>query len=421
MSSFVLADCNNFYVSCERLFNPKLEGSPVIVLSNNDGCVVARSQEAKLLGIKMGAPYFEIKDFCSRMNVHVYSSNYRLYGDISDRVMDILSHVAPEIEIYSIDEAFLRYPSSIVPEILSLECIELRRLVKKWTGIPISLGIAPTKTLAKIANSLAKKEHSSGIFNFNLSSLQKILQDYPVEDIWGIGSRWKKKLHAMGIYTAGELREQDPCRIRRQMGVVGERMLWELRGISCLTLEEEAAPKKSITCSRSFGKIVTTASELTEALATFTSTACEKLRKQHCCAQAIYVYLQASLDAKAGTRQQYGIALSFPEPIQDTFLMISAAKQCLTKLFHKNERYKKCGVILLDLIPEDQAHPDFFLSSSRPKRKLLMAALDAVNARYGKNTLFSGSMGVNHEWRIRCDKRSPHDTSSWHCLPIAFA
>lgn len=420
MSYFVLADCNNFYVSCERLFNPKLEGFPVIVLSNNDGCVVARSQEAKKLGIKMGDPYFKIKEFCSHMNVMVYSSNYKLYGDISHRVMSILSEIAEEIEIYSIDEAFLTFSAQITPKSIFSQCMELKNKIKKWVGIPISLGIAPTKTLAKIANDLAKKERKQGVFDLTLPSLQQeVLQDYPVEEIWGIGSRLKERLYAMEIRTAWQLREMEPTVIRCKMGVIGERMLWELRGMSCLSIEE-TAPKKSISYSRSFGKILSNPIDLAEALSTYVSEACVKLREQNSCAKAICVYLESMMDAKQGIRRHDSMTSSFPLPTNDTPQMITAAKQCLEKMFSSKEHYKKCGVILLDLISEEQVLPDLFLDAVNPKRKKLLDTIDSLNSHYGKNTLFYGATGIEQSWKMRSDRCSQHYTE-WKSLPIVLA
>lgn len=420
MSYFVLADCNNFYVSCERLFNPRLEGRSVIVLSNNDGCVVARSQEAKKLGIKMGDPYFKIKEFCSRMKVIVYSSNYKLYGDISNRVMNVLSSMAEEIEIYSIDEAFLKFSDSIASEDIVALCQEIRSKIKKWVGIPISIGIAPTKTLAKVANDIAKKNRQVGVFDLTSPLIQKdVLQDYPVEEIWGIGSRLKERLHALEIRTAWEFREMEPTVIRRKMGVVGERMLWELRGISCLPLAEPA-PKKSISYSRSFGRVIIDPLELAEALSTFVSGACVKLREQNSYANAICVFMEAVLDAKQGTRRHYSMIASFAHPTNDTPQIITLAKKCLEKMFCATERYKKCGVVLLDLIHEELVMPDLFCGSYNPKRRKLLDAVDALNTYYGKNTIFYGAAGIDRSWKMRSDKSSQYYTE-WQGLATAFA
>jgi DNA polymerase V len=422
MSHFVLVDCNNFYVSCERLFNPWLEGRPVIVLSNNDGCVVARSQEAKQFNIKMGEPFFKIKNFCKERDIIAYSSNYQIYGEISARVMNILSDQAPEIQIYSIDEAFLSYPTSMSAKEMWECCSALKKQIKKWVGIPTSLGIGPSKTLAKIANDLAKKDRTRGIFDLSsLSTQNDILNRFPVEDVWGIGSRTASKLHSLGIFTASEFRDMEPSVVRKKMGVVGERMLWELRGISCLPLEEESAAKKSISCSRSFGKTVTESSDIAEALATFINTASVKLRQQDSYAKAICIYLEAVLDIETGARSHTSNTTALPMPTNDTPKLISIAKQALKKIFCKGKSYKKCGIILLDLISESNVIPDLFLGGIDPKRKLLMETVDGINAQCGKNTLFYGAMGINPQWKMRSDKRSRFNISNWEDLPLAKA
>lgn len=416
MSYFLLADCNNFFVSCERLFDPSLLQRPVIVLSSNDGCVVARSQEVKAMGIRMGEPYFKIKDFCERMRVAVFSSNFNLYQEISQRVMHILSSASDEVEIYSIDEAFLGLPAGMSSENLFQFCLELRHKVRRWVGIPISLGLAPTKTLAKMANQLAKKEQSVGIFDLTSPFTRNdVLQNYPLNEVWGIGARTAEKLHSMGIRTAGELKEMDPSVIRCKFGVIGERILWELRGTSCFPLEK-SAPKKSITCSRSFGQIVTDPVVLGEALATFVSSACVKLRKQKCCAQTITVFLEGVLEMK----RQDSYAMQLSTPTDDTAQLIKAAKQCMRKLFIEGERYKKCGVVLSDLLSTSSVVPDFFLIQESFKRKKLMETVDALNLQYGKNVLFYGAAGVLQPWQTKSDKRSPFYTD-WNSLAIAHA
>lgn len=423
MSHFVLVDCNNFYASCERLFNPKLEGRPVIVLSNNDGCVVARSQEAKKLGIKMGEPFFKIEKFCKDYNIIVCSSNYSVYGDLSQRVMHILSEMAPDIQIYSIDEAFLAFPQSISTQELLLHCQHMRKIIKKWTGIPVSIGVGPSKTLAKVANDLAKKSQL-GIFELNASAGQlQVLNQFPLGDIWGVGRQSEKKLNGLGIYTALELRNSDSALIRRKLGVVGERILWELRGVSCLPLEE-SQPKQSIASSRSFGSIVTEKSDLAEALACFAAKGCLKLRKQKSCAQAISVYLESIIDRQTGSRRFFNQVAPLDFPTDDTNLLIKKAKACLNQLYREGQLYKKCGVVLLDLIPKSQIAPDLFFGGFDPKKQQLTQTIDAVNAHFGKNTLFYGSMGKvrgDSLWKSRSSHRSPHYTSDWNELPIARA
>lgn len=418
MSHFVLADCNNFYVSCERVFNPWLEGKRVVVLSSNDGCIVARSQEAKQIGIPMGVPFFQVKEYCERSKVVVYSSNYSLYGDISRRVMNILSQEAPEIEIYSIDEAFLKYPEGMSSEDLYFMCTKLRKMLKKWVGIPVSFGFASTKTLAKIANSLAKKNRDLGVVNLNDPSVkEEVLKGYPLKEVWGIGTKLSERLRNIGIFTAWDFSQQDPYFVRAKMGVVGERILWELRGRSCLELQKPSS-RKNICVSRSFGRIVTEISDLQEAVATFTSRACVKLREQKGCACAVYVYLESMIDGK---RRQFSMTNTFPNPSNDTPKVISAAKECLNRIFKPSERYKKCGIILLDLIPENNVIPDLFLGLNDPKRRKAMHLVDSLNTHFGKDTLFFGAVGVKPTWSARSDKRSKYHTTNWESLPIAVA
>lgn len=421
MDYFVLIDCNNFFVSCERLFNPSLENRPVVVLSNNDGCVISRSQEAKKLGIAMGAPYYQIKEFCDRMDVRVYSSNFQLYGDISQRIMNILADHAPELQVYSIDEAFLKFPSHLSSADLFSQCVEFKRVIKKWVGIPISLGMAHTKTLAKMANSLAKKSTESAIFDLTSPSIQKeILDNYPIGDVWGIGRRLKEKLYGMSVYTAWDFAQMDPLAIRNKMGVVGERMLWELRGISCLEFEELAA-KKSLTCSRSFGRAVVEERELAEAIATHVNTACIKLREQKSYAKAICVYLEAQIEPGERKRYYFSIVETLPQASNQTMEMITAAKKGLSKLFQDKRRYKKCGVILLDLLSEKERAPDLFFKPADPKRDSLMHALDRLNAKFGKNTVFFGAMGIDPKWKARKERSSSYNLCSWNSLAIALA
>ncbi len=406
---YILVDCNNFFVSCERLFNPFLENRPVVILSNNDGCIISRSQEAKKLGVRMGEPYFKCRELCERQGVVVHSSNFELYGDISRRVMDVLADATPDIEIYSIDEAFLR----ISAQNFSDYCREIRSKIKQWIGIPVSLGIGPTKTLAKMANILAKTD-PAGIFDLSSPVQQEeVLAKFPIGDIWGIGRRWEKQLRGLGLFTAKTLRDQDLSFIRKQMGAVGERLVLELRGISCLGIEEEEA-KKSITSSRSFGKRITEIQELGEAISTYTANACRKLRAQGSCTQAICVYVEIR---HGDTRSVDSRVMGFPHPTNDTLQIITAAKRCILQLFRAGEIYKKCGITLFELSPENALIPDLF-EVPDPKRKRLTDAIDAINAGHGKNTVFYGAMGINPQWKTRCQKRTARYTTSWDELPI---
>ncbi|MBM3603127.1 MAG: Y-family DNA polymerase, partial [Alphaproteobacteria bacterium] len=318
---FALVDCNNFYASCERVFDPALAKRPIVVLSNNDGCVVARSNEAKALGIKMGAPFFQQKAIIERHNVAVFSSNYTLYGDMSQRVMQSLRLLVPELEVYSIDEAFLRLDSL---ESLGIATIvrDIRAKIGQWTGIPTSIGIAPTKTLAKIANHMAKKHTSSGIFDMRDGILQRqVMQNLAVEEVWGIATRWGTKLRAMGISTALQLRDSDAKKIRQHFGVVGERLVLELRGVSCLDLQQVAA-RKTIMSSRSFGKPVADYDSMMQAVATYVARACEKLRQQDYRAQGVYLYIRTS--PFQDPYYHNGAMIGLPSPTSDTGQVIAA-------------------------------------------------------------------------------------------------
>lgn len=417
--TYLLVDCNNFYVSCERLFRPDLEGRAVVALSNNDGCVIARSQEAKDLGIAMGAPFFEIKNLCLHRNVFVCSSNYQLYGSLSQRVMNALASFVPDIQMYSIDEAFLRLPAEMDEQAVINLCIKMRKAVKKWMGIPISIGIAPTKTLAKTANKMAKKSTDFGIVSLLNSDIQeKALANFPIGDVWGIGFRLQKRLHSMRIFTALDYRQMDPCIVRNKMGVVGERMLWELRGVSCLPFVEEYPPKKSITSSRSFGVVLTELEHMQEAISTHAATACEKLREEGSSAQALCVFAETLVD---GVRRHFNAAASLPFPTNDTPLVIKTAKDLLAGLFLKKQRYKKCGVILLDIMAESNVVPDLFLESPNPKRRKIASVVDSVNAHFGKGSLFYGAAGINPIWKMKSERRSCRYTTCWNELVVAQA
>ena len=421
MDYTALLDCNNFYVSCERVFDPRLEGKPVIVLSNNDGCVVARSQEAKQLKIQMGTPYFQIKDFCTYHKIHVLSSNYQLYGDLSRRVMDILLETGLHVEVYSIDEAFLKFSGMMTIEAVEEICRGLRKKIKKWVGIPTAIGLATTKTLAKLANHQAKKS-PQGVFNVCCPQVREaVLDASPVEEIWGIGKNNQRKLNRVGIYTGKQFCAEDPLLVRRLMGVVGEKMLWELRGVSCLVMDEDPPAKQSITCSRSFGKRVENKEELSEALSTFVNTACIKLRQQNSFAQGLCVFLESVIDPQTGRRRYYSEGMAFSGATQDTGGVIAQAKKCLDKLYQEKEIYKKCGVILLDLVQKEGIVADLFQERPSLKSTRLMETFDEINGHFGKGTIFFAAMGTKQEWKGQSDKCSPHYTSSWSELALAKA
>ncbi len=357
----------------------------------------------------MGEPHFQIKEFCQRHGVAVFSSNFQLYRDLSRRVMDVLSTSAPQMEIYSIDEAFLSYPDERNGAKIFSDCVALRKKVKDWVGIPISLGVAPTKTLAKVASSIAKKD--CGVFDLTDPHVRnKVLSTYTIGDVWGIGSNKTKLLKSMGIRNALDFASMDPPSVRIKMGVVGERMLWELRGIQCHQMEESKA-KKSITVSRLFGKIITQREALEEALSTFASSAGEKLRSQASLASAITVFAHDGLEVYEGKRE-------FNTPTSDSSEIIATAKQALQEIFYEGKRYKKCGVVLTDLIQENQAPTDLFAKKVNPKRKILMQAIDQLNGKFGKNSLFFGASGVDSSWHGKSNQHSGHNTTDWDHLPI---
>lgn len=413
---FALIDCNNFYASCERVFNPKLTHRPLVVLSNNDGCVIARSNEAKALGIPMGAPYHQNKQMMRRNGVAVFSSNYQLYGDMSHRVMASLRMMAPDMEVYSIDEAFFRMDGFRAVSLFSM-ATDIRSKIKQWTGIPTSIGIAPTKTLAKIANHVAKKRTDEGVFDMCGQELQAdIMSDWPVEEIWGISRGWTKKLRAQGIYTALQLRGADPKRIKQLLSVVGERIVYELRGVSCLDLEE-MVPKKSIMSSKSFGRPITKLEEVEEALSSYAAAACQKLRRQKSRAQGIYVFLNTNQFKQDEPQYSKGVTTGFEYPTSDTALIIKTAKMLLKKLYLKGYKYKKCGIMLLELVPENDQQNHLFVNPNAAKSQKLMAVMDSLNQSMGHDTVFHAAQGVKRDWNVRCEFRSPRYTTKWAELP----
>ena len=412
MKIFALVDCNNFYASCERVFDPRLKHRPIVVLSNNDGCIVARSNEARALGIPMGIPFFESKAVIQKHDVAVFSSNYQLYGDMSQRVMDSLRLFAPDMEVYSIDEAFLRL-DHLQPRDLVDYCTTIRAKVMQWTGIPVSIGIGPSKVLAKVANRVAKKQTDDGVFDIRSREAQDaILQTLEVDKLWGVARKWAERLGRIGIETASQLRDASPTLIRKQLSVVGERIVRELRGQSCIDLED-IQPRKNIMSSKSFGTLLTKKEPLEEALANYAARACEKLRQQNSRAQAVYVFVQTNGFRK--TDKQYNNALTCPltVPTSDTRSIISAARFCLSRIYKPGYRYKKTGIMLMDLIPATLEQKHLFADSDQRPSDHLMGVVDRINRDHGPDTLFFGAQGVAREWKMRCGSRSPRYTTQW--------
>lgn len=416
---FALVDCNNFYASCERVFNPKLNGQPVIVLSNNDGCVVARSNEAKALGIGMGVPEFMVREIIRAHRVQVFSSNYALYGDMSQRVMETLQQFCPNLEIYSIDEAFLSL-SGFRSKNLADYAATIRATVKQWTGIPVSIGIAETKTLSKIAGDIAKKS-PSGVFDLlTCSDRECVLEKTPVSDVWGIGRAHSQFLNGCGIHTALQLSRADDQFIRKQMGIVGLRLVHELRGLSCLKLEECPPPKKGITCARSFGKAITKIQEMEEAVSSYVTRAAEKLRREQLAVTNLTVFLHTN-QFKEVAQYNNSLTVKIPVATDTTHELITAALQGMRKIWREGYAYKKAGVMFLGLVPASQVQGDLFDGKDRTRPKKLMAALDSINARFGSGTLQYASSGITKEWKATFNRRSPAFTTSWDELPVVRA
>lgn len=414
MPLIALVDCNNFYASCERVFNPALEKKPIVILSNNDGCIIARSNQAKALGIPMGAPFFKFKKLCEEHKVEVFSSNYTLYGDLSHRVMVALGFFCADLEIYSIDEAFLFLDKFSHLNLIDY-LISIRRTIKKWIGIPVSIGLAPTKTLAKLANLIAKKQAIIGVFDLSEPTLRdSLLATVPVKEIWGVGYAFTGKLNQLNIYTAKQLRDSDAKIMRKFFGVTLERTILELRGISCLDLAE-VKPKQSIISSRSFGKKILHLSQLEEAVSNYVARACEKLRAERSQAQHLQVFIQTSLFSEKKYYRE--ILMSLPIPSADTSTFISLAKRGLKNIFKTGYEYSKAGIVLLGITPEAVQQQDLFvIEKDQAKKKKLMNLLDDINHNKGKANLFIAAQGIQSPWKTKSDKRSLYYTTQWQQL-----
>ncbi|WP_243545472.1 Y-family DNA polymerase [Pseudodesulfovibrio tunisiensis] len=419
---YAMVDCNNFYVSCERVFEPSLEGRPVVVLSNNDGCVIARSNEAKALGIGMGEPAFKRKDFFAAHGVRVFSSNYALYGDMSSRVQQTLAQFSPDIEPYSIDECFLRMTETDPDKLLAI-ARRIRRTVRQWTGIPVCVGLARTKTLAKVANRLAKKRGSSG-GAWLLDDPRQIDHELgllEVGDVWGIGRRNARKLNALGVKTARDLTLRTRDWVREKLTVCGLRTMMELQGIPCIEFEDEPPTAKSITCSRSFGTRITRLESLEEALCAYVQRAAAKLRARHLQAGAVQVFLLTNrfMDDPQFTGSG-SLALDTPSAytpdLQDKALTI------LRRIYRKGYKYQKVGVLLLDLVPEGQRQLTFAdaeTSEERGRQRALMRTLDTITSRFGRDSLHFAGQGLgSKEWHMRQENLSRRFSTCWEELLV---
>lgn len=412
---FALVDCNNFYVSCERIFEPKLAGRPVVVLSNNDGCVIARSEEAKAVGIRMGQPVFECQGLILRHGVHVYSSNYSLYGDISRRIMDVLSLSCPDVEVYSIDEAFLNL--SGIPGSAEEYCREIRNRVKQWVGVPVSIGIGPTKTLAKAGARIAKKSATAGGVFDTTGRAEDILPSIDVEDVWGIGRRYTRMLRSRGIITALDLSRVNDEWARKHLTVMGLRTVLELRGTSCIPIEDSVAPARSIVCSRSFGRKVFSLEDLHEAAAAYTARAAEKLRMKKSAASFIEVML-IEFPFNEGFPATHIASMDIPTATSYTPELMGYAKALLSRIYRKGPAYRKVGVMLAGIAPRGRVQSNLFHESREgPKEFALMDTLDRINARWGRGTLRFAAAGFERPWWMRQARKSPLFTTSWSDLP----
>ena len=418
---FALVDCNNFYASCERVFDPRLIGRPLAILSNNDGCVIARSEEVKRLGVPMGAPAHEHKATFEKNGVVVMSSNYALYGDMSARVMETLRPNVPVMEVYSIDEAFLALEDWQGVEFAR----ELRSRVRQWTGIPVSIGIGPTKTLAKMANRLAKKTPElGGVLDLEtVRDIDELLARVPCADIWGIGKRLAVRLAARGIRTACDLKYGEAAWVRKTLGVVGERIRLELQGVSCLALEEVPAPKKGIASAKSFGRPVESLRELEEALATYTARAAEKLRSGRLLARQVHVFVATNPFSAHQPQYSAGAQTSLVRPSNHTPDLIAAALELLREIYRPGHQYKKTGIFVTDLIAESDLQPDLFDAAPEAAGRVweLDRIVDGLNRKLGRNAIRYGSMGVKSRWVMRQERRSRKFTTRWDELPVAKA
>ncbi|RAP34864.1 DNA polymerase V, subunit C [Legionella quinlivanii] len=415
---YALIDCNNFYASCERLFRPDLLTTPIVVLSNNDGCVIARSNESKALGIGMGAPFFEVKALCKKHKVKVFSSNYTLYGDISHRVMRLIEAHWPETEIYSIDEAFLDL--STLPESKRFSfCENLQKTILKGVHIPTSIGIGKTKTLAKAANFIAKKKLQTPVFDIT-GSEARWLSQLEVSDVWGIGRQWSKKLNGLGIQTALDLAESDANLMRNKFSVVMQRIVLELNGVSCLELETPE-PKQSIMSSCSFGGLQSDYQVIQEGISHHCATASAKMRKQGLTTQYLSVFIRSNPFREDTKQYANSIGFRLVNPTDDVRVITKWAKYCLKKIYQPGIFYHKSGVLLNDLTSNRFYQADLFNQPSDLQHSTtLMHLMDSVNQKYGARTLRLAAEGFQKSWSMKRQLMSPCYTTRWSDLPIAY-
>ena len=404
-NSIALIDCNNFYASCERIFNPRLIGKPIVVLSNNDGCIITRSAEAKQLGIKMGEPYFKAKKIINKNNVKVFSSNYSLYGDISQRVMETLSRFASDVEIYSIDEAFLGLNGFENYE-LNKYCSHIRRIIKQWVGIPVSIGVSSTKTLSKIANNLAKKnkDYEGVCVLKSWFDINEALKLTPIEDVWGIGRRLSIFLKKYNVSTAYDFTQLDKGWIKKNMGVVGEKTFLELCGVSCIELDLIPTDKKSCCVSRSFSKLIEKIDDLEESVSSYGAAVSEKIRREGLVAESMSIFVLTNYFNRKEKQYSNSIKLQLPYPTNNSLKIVKRALEGVKKIYREGYRYKKAGVILYGLARADQTRG--LLDYDRESSDSIMNTMDRINQRYGSSTIRLASEGFEKAWRMKRERVS---------------
>jgi len=407
-----LADCNNFYASCERVFNPGLKTKPIVVLSNNDGCIIARSNEAKVLGIKMGVPVFQVRDIIDNNNVYVFSTNFALYGDMSSRVMSLLSDISPEIEIYSIDEAFMNFTG--VKDSVHLAS-RIKSVVTKSTGIPISIGIAATKTLSKVANYFAKKQTANGVYA--LTEQQQIVQalkELPVSKLWGVGSRHLRMLNSYGINTAYDFIQLNEEWVLEKMTIMGLRMQRELKGDPCFGIDAYPSRKKNIRTSRSFGVKVKSLQTIQESIIAHAARCAEKLRIENSCARYVSVILRTNPFSKSQDYYYGYKSINLEIPTNDSMEIVNAAKILLGSIYKEGLIYTKSGVIVGDTVPADQVQLNLFYSEQgKEKRKNLYKSVDFINQTMGRDKIQLLGQGIAKKWKLKQENLSPCYTTRW--------
>jgi len=405
--AILLADCNNFYVSCERVFDPKLRKRPVVVLSNNDGCVVARSNSAKKLGITMGIPLFKVRDIVDANNIATLSSNYALYGDMSARVMGALREFTPEVEEYSIDEAFLSIDGDA-----DRAAREIRLKLYKWTGLPVSIGIAQTKALAKVANHLAKKA-DGGVYAVTGGNVEVILDSLPVGEVWGVGRQYEKALRSRGIESALQLRNMEVGRARRLLTVAGARIVEELRGTSCMPIELAPPARKSMVCSRTFGRTVETLRELREAVGTFTISAAEKLRRHGLATSAVSVWISTNPFTLDEPHYSNSATAEVAFPTDSTHELLGLTLAACESLYRAERKYKKAGVMFAGLVPASPITIRMFDDERGQRLQRVSEAVDKINRKHGRDTIRFAASGLKCGWQTRADRRSRRYTTNW--------